>query len=352
LPASAKRKTIHDVARQARVSIKTVSRVINEEPNVTAGTRRRVLGAVAALRYHPSLSARSLAGRRSRLIALVYDNPSANYIVPVQNGAIARCRDEGFRLFVQPCDSKAPDFVNEVIALVDQARVDGLVLTAPVSESRKLIRELDRRKVPFVQIAPNDLHHPAPYTFMDDEGAAREMTEYLIDLGHRRIGFIKGHPDHHATGVRLRGYRGALERNGIRFCVGLTQPGAFNFDSGAAAARRLMTLRDPPTAIFASNDDMAAGVLMVAHELSISIPARLSVAGFDDTYIATATWPRLTTVHQPMFELAFTATDLLFKVLKKGHAPKSVRLQHRLVRRESTGTAPTRNSQDNSRRDP
>jgi LacI family transcriptional regulator len=332
-----RRAKIHDVAAAAGVAIKTVSRVLNDEPNVREETRARVLAVVKRLNYHPSLSARSLAGRRSYLIGLIYENPSVNYIVDVQHGATARCREGKFQLLMHQVTGRGEDLERDVLGLVDQTHVDGLIVTAPLSESVELIRALDRRSMPFVRIAPNDIRHRTPYADMDDEGAAREMTEYLIGLGHRRIGFIAGHPGHFASGLRLVGYRNALKAHRIAFSEGFVRQGYFVFESGMEAARQLLTMPQPPTAIFASNDDMAAGVLMAAHEMGIPVPERLSVAGFDDTYIARTVWPRLTTVHQPSYDLAYTATDLLLQALQTGVAPKPVRLGHRLVCRASTG---------------
>src|SRR5882757_9391827 len=333
------RKTIHDVAKAAGVAIKTVSRVLNDEPNVRPETRARVLAAAEMLQFQPSLSARSLAGRRSYLIGLVYENPSSNYLVDLQHGAMARCRQEKFRLFVHQCSGRGEELTRDVMGLIDQTRVDGLVVSPPLSESSHLIEALVLRNLPFVRIAPNDLKQDSPYVDMDDEGAAREMTEHLIQYGHRRIGFIIGHPNHFASSLRLRGYRAALERHQIAWDAAYVKQGYFVFESGLEAARELLTLPIPPTAVFASNDDMAAGVLLAAHELAIPVPQRLSVAGFDDTYIARIVWPRLTTVHQPSYDLAFSATDLLLQSLKNGDAVKTARLPYKLIRRESTGPA-------------
>jgi LacI family transcriptional regulator len=171
---------------------------------------------------------------------------------------------------------------------------------------------------------------------MDDVGAARDMTEYLIGLGHRRIGFIVGHPEHFASGQRLRGYKAALKAHRIPFQPELVRQGYFVFESGLEAARQLLASAHRPTAIFASNDDMAAGVLMAAHEMAIAVPSRLSVAGFDDTYVARTVWPRLTTIHQPSYDLAYTAADLLIQLLQTGVSPPPVRLPHRLMCRAST----------------
>ena len=334
------RKTIHDVARVAGVAIKTVSRVLNDEPNVREETRARVLAAVESLSYYPSLSARSLAGRRSYLIGLVYENPSANYVVDVQHGAMARCRQEKFRLFVHQCSGRDEELIRDVMGLVDQTHVDGLIVCPPLSQSAELVKALDRRKVPFVRVSPNDLDHKSAAVDMDDEAAAREMTEHLIELGHTRIGFISGHPTHYASGQRLRGYKSALKDHRLTFDAAYVKQGHFVFESGMNAGRELLTSPKPPTAIFASNDDMAAGVLMAAHELGIAVPTALSVAGFDDTYIAHIVWPRLTTVHQPSYDLAWSATDVLLNALKNGTTPKPMRLPYKLVLRESTGPVP------------
>jgi len=334
------RKTIDDVAKAAGVAIKTVSRVLNDEPNVREETRARVLAAVEALHYFPSLSARSLAGRRSYLIGLVYENPSANYIVDIQHGAMARCRQEKFRLFVHQCSGRDAELIRDVIGLVDQTHVDGLVVPAPLSQSIDLIRALDRRKLPFVRISPSAIDHRSPSVDMDDEGAAREMTEHLIELGHTRIGFITGHPTHHASALRLDGYRAALQAHRILYEPAYVKQGHFVFESGLGAGRELLALPKRPTAVFASNDDMAAGVLMAAHELGLQVPSQLSVAGYDDTYIARITWPRLTTVHQPSYDMAWSATDLLLQALKNGDGARTSRLAHRLIVREST--APVR----------
>ena len=339
-----RRAKINDVAQAAGVAIKTVSRVLNNEPNVREETRTRVLEIVKQLNYHPSLSARSLAGRRSYLIGLVYENPSANYIVDVLHGARARCREGRFQLLSHQVIGRGEEMERDVLGLVDQTHLDGLIVTAPLSESVELIKTLDRRAIPFVRIAPNEFPHQSPYADMDDAVAASEMANYLIDLGHRRIGFIIGHPDHVASGQRLRGFKTAMAAHGIEIEPELMKQGYFVFESGLEAARELLTSANPPTAIFASNDDMAAGVLMAAHELGIDVPGDLSVAGFDDTYIARTVWPRLTTVHQPTYDLAYTATNLLLAMLETGEIPQPARLAHRLVCREST--APVRTKQN------
>ena len=339
---STRRTSINDVAKAAGVAIKTVSRVLNNEPNVREETRAQVLAAVKRLNYHPSLSARSLASRRSYLVGLVYDNPSANYTIEVQRGALARCREGKFLLLLHEVAGRGDELIKDILAFANRTHLDGLIITPPLSESAELIRVLDAEGPPFVRIAPNDLKHRSPYVDIDDEGAAREMTEYLIGLGHRRIAFIIGRPGHHASGERLKGYKAALKAHRIPYAAEYVRQGDFLFDSGLDAARQLLALPKRPTAIFAANDDMAAGALMAAHEMGVAVPAQLSVAGFDDAAISRTVWPPLTTILQPTYDLSYKAAELLLQTLLDGAPSKPVRLAHRLICRASTDVAPSR----------
>jgi LacI family transcriptional regulator len=333
------RTTIDDVAAAAGVSIKTVSRVLNDEPGVRSETRGRVREAIATLRYRPSLPARSLAGKRSNLLGLVYANPSANYVFDVQNGAMARCRDAHLRLFIQSCNDLGDDTVEEILAMIDQTHVDGLVVTPPLSSDQALIDALEKRRLPFVRLAPDDVSHGGPCVMMDDEAAARQMTEHLIGLGHRRIGFVAGHPEHPSSRLRQKGYRAALDAAGLSFDQPVEQ-GYNDTASGCEAGRGLLAGADRPTAIFASNDDMAAGVVQAAHELGLDVPRDLSVAGFDDSQIASIVWPALTTIRQPAYEMAFAAAGLLIDVVRGRAAPPVTELAYTLVERGSTAPAP------------
>ena len=327
------RATINDVSKAAGVSIKTVSRVLNKEKYVSAATRAKVEAAMATLNFSPSLAARALAGRRSFQIALIYDNHSPFYIHQIQEGVWARCKEEGVRMLAQPVDVAAPDLAREIGGLIDETHVDGIILSSPVTDAAAALAELERRKIPFVRISPGTNHALTSSVFMDDAGAADDMTTHLINLGHRRIGFIVGHPNHMASDQRLFGYRRALDRVAIAFEPELVRPGQFDFASGAVAAEALLSLPSPPTAIFASNDDMAAGVLAVAHRRGLALPDDLSVAGFDDTELASAVWPPLTTIRQPTRDLAYTAAGLLFE---RRDGVEHRRLQHDLVIRQST----------------
>ena len=330
------RVSIKDVSKLAGVSIKTVSRVLNKERYVRADTQAKVEAAMLALKFSPSLAARTLGGRRSFQIALIYDNHSPFYIHQIQEGVWAQCREQGVRMLAQPADVASPTLAAEVGGLIDETHVDGIILSSPVTDAPEVLVELERRGIPFVRISPGTNHAMTSSVFMDDVQAADDMTTHLINEGHRRIGFIIGHPNHMASDQRLFGYRRALDRAGIAFEPGLVRPGQFDFASGAAAAELLLDLPEAPTAIFASNDDMAAGVLAVAHRRDIAVPEALSVAGFDDTELASAVWPPLTTIRQPTRDLAYSAAGLLFAE-ETGVVHR--RLQHELVVRGSTGRA-------------
>ncbi len=334
--ASGSRTRIQDVAAAAGVSIKTVSRVMNDEPGVRTETGVRVRAAMANLDYQPSLHARSLAGKRSRLLGLVYENPSANYVFDIQSGAMAKCREAGLRLILQSCNDLGDTLIAEVLAMAEQTHVDGLIVTPPLSGNRALIAALDARGLPFVRIAPDGMAHATPFVEMDDEAAAREMTAYLLGLGHRRIGFIAGHPDHHSSRLRAAGYRAELASRGIDPAGQPLEQGFNDYASGREAARRMLSKADRPTAVFASNDDMAAGLILAAHELGIDVPRELSVAGFDDTQLAGIVWPTLTTIHQPTREMSYAATGLLIEMITGGDPPPATRLDYRMMTRGST----------------
>jgi LacI family transcriptional regulator len=332
------RPTIKEVSRIAGVSFKTVSRVLNNEKHVSEATRQRVEAAVAQLNFRPSHAARTLAGRKSFQIALLYDNPSPYYVYHVQAGAQAACARHGYRLLHQPCDVEAADFVASVMALVDEAHLDGLIISPPVTDRLDLLDVLEERGIPYVRIAPGERRDAGKSASMDDVAAARELTEYLLGENHRRIAFIQGPQNHASSSDRFAGYRAALAAAGVDFDPALAVAGNYTFTSGLEATNKLLALASPPTAIFAGNDEMAAGALAAAHEKGLDVPGELSIAGFDDTDLARAVWPMLTTVHQPVADMATTAADLLLGDTRERHKT----LEHELKTRSSTGPAPKR----------
>ena len=332
--------TITDVARLAEVSMKTVSRVINKEPNVSEALRERVTRAAALLGYQPNISARSLAGVRSFLIGFLFGDPGGDYTHRVEVGLLDRCRGAGYHLMVEQIDAKADDVAARTSALVSQLRLDGVVLTAPITDHRDVLRVLDAARVPYVRIAPDVDSDVSPVVRIDDARAVRELTAHLLGLGHRRIGFIKGNPAYNSSQRRFNGYLAALAEADMALDPALVTQGLFNYRSGLDAAEQLLDQSQPPTAIFACNDDMAAAVVAIAHGRGIDIPGDLTVCGYDDTPLATTIWPELTTIHQPISDMARTAVDLLVRELRQrpGAPPEEtahVVLDYKLVRRQS-----------------
>jgi LacI family transcriptional regulator len=325
------RSNIRDVAARAGVAVKTVSRVLNGHPYVSADTKARVDAAMRELDFTPSIAARILSGAKSNQVALIYDNHSPYYMFQIQTGCWEFCKQKGIRLLAQPVDVADPHVGDQVRGLVSETHVDGIILSSPVTDCGPVLRALEMMEIPFVRISPGTNHALTSSVYMDDAQAADDMTTHIINLGHRRIGFIKGHPNHMGSLDRLQGYGRALDRVGITFDPGLVCDGAFDFESGVRAAQYFLDLPNCPTAIFASNDDMAAGVLAVAHDRNIDLPGELSVAGFDDTTLARTVWPPLTTIHQPMAELARTAAEILIAGGDINHR----RLAHTLIERAS-----------------
>ncbi|MEQ1547303.1 MAG: LacI family DNA-binding transcriptional regulator [Chakrabartia sp.] len=309
--------TIEDVSRAAGVSIKTVSRVVNREKYVAQATREKVERAIEALGFRPNFAARALAGHRSFQIALIYDNPSPYNAQNIQAGVRARCTEGNYRMIAQPSDADSPTVLSEICGLIDQAQLDGIILTPPFTDRSDIVAELKHRNIPYVMISPAVRDPATSCAYIDNAQAAEDMTSHLIALGHLRIGFVEGHPHYATSAQRLDGYRRALTVAAISYDADLVQPGLYNFASGSTAAEALLDLADPPTAIFASSDDMAAGVLATAHRLGKSLPRQLSVTGFDDTDLAPIIWPPLTTIHQPVRELGYAAADLLFQLPDK-----------------------------------
>ena len=345
LTTKASPPTITDVAEQAGVSIKTVSRVMNKEPGVRAQTREQVLKVVAALKYRPKLSARSLAGARSFLIGLLYYDPSAAFVGGVQQGATLRCREAGYHLVVESLHNDAPDLRQQVDRMVSALQPDGMILTPPLCDNAQVLKALRESHTPCVLISPaHDVKGMASVR-MDDAGAAEEITNLLISLGHERIAFIKGAPDQAASQLRHQGFLRAMKTHRLAVDPELVHQGEFTFASGVEAAHHLLSRRTRPSAVFASNDDMALGVLATAHRLGLAVPGELSIAGFDDSNAAGLVWPPLTTVRQPMDQMARVAVEMLI-VANRGDEPPAREqathrvLAHQLVVRGST-SAPT-----------
>ena len=308
--------TLDDVAALAEVSAKTVSRVVNEEPGVRSSTRELVQRAIEMLDYRPNLNARVLAGDRSYLIGLFCERPGG-YLMDFQAGATERCRQAGYHLMVEPWDSDSPQLARQITGLLHQLRLDGVILLPPLSDDRLICSTLRDAMIPMVRIAPREPAADSPSIGIDEYAAARRLTAHLLGLGHRRIGFILGRPGHAATDKRYRGFSDEMRSRDVPVDTTLITTGNFQFRDGEQCAIQMLRAPEPPTAIFASNDDTAAAVISVAHGLGFSLPADLSVVGFDDAPVASMVWPLLTTVRQPVAEMARIAASLIIE-----HSPR------------------------------
>lgn len=310
--------TINDVAKLAGVSIKTVSRVINNEPSVRKDTFDKVTAAIAELQYQPNAAARNLASSRSYSIGYVYDNPNAYYIIDMQNGLLDACRKQGYELLIHPTNAKSSGIVQEVLDLVERSRLAGLVLTPPFSEMPDIAKALEQHNIDYVRIisgsTPSEkLKH---CVLIDDFTAAFRITNHLLDQGHTKLAFLCGDEEHSSSGERLAGFQAALNKRGIVLPNDYIVPGSYSFESGVTGARKLLSLATPPSAIFACNDEIAAGALFCARLQQIAIPSQLAIAGFEDSPFSRQTWPPLTTAHQPNRIIASKAAELLFKAVK------------------------------------
>lgn len=319
-----RKPTIKDVAALAQVSLKTVSRVINDEPGVHARTREQVRKAIAKLGYQPDASARSVRTGQSYAIGLLYDNPNPYYVIAMQNGVLSVCRETGYGLQIHPCDASSPRLAEEIVQLVRNARLAGIVLAPPMSEQQPLVDALLAAGIRLVRIvsASSDPQDGSACVYVDDRDAAYAITEHLIQLGHQRIGFLWGGKSHGSSWGRYQGYADALRDYGIAVEPELVVEGDYSFDDGFRGARKLLALADRPTAVFGSNDEIAAGVLAAARSSGLDVPYDLSIAGFEDSPFSKQSWPALTTAKQATEDIGRQAARrLLADIREQPEAP-------------------------------
>jgi LacI family transcriptional regulator len=316
----------------------TVSRVINSEPNVREETRARVAASVKALRYSPNLAARSLASADAMHIGVLYSNPSAAYLSEFLLGSLEQSSLAGCQLVIEQCGGLESE--REAVERLAKGGIDGVILPAPLCDSEEALKAVDEAGIPAVLVASGRPAAGLSAVSINDFEAARAMTRHLLSLGHRRIAFINGHPNQTASGQRFRGYIEGMTEAGLSVGTDQVAQGYFTYRSGLEAAEKLLDAWNP-TAIFASNDDMAAATMAIAHRRGLDVPGDLAVAGFDDTPLATTVWPELTTVRQPIAEMAREAVRLLIEQIRGRRAGKPAAVMHKvlkftLIRRESS----------------
>jgi len=322
---------MHEVAKHAGVSPMTVSRALSGDAYVGADTRQRVQAAIKELGYSPNVAARNLARASSVHIGLLYNNPSAAYLNELLVGVLEQSSQAGSQIVLEKCGAR-----NERSAIERLLRdgVGGIILPPPLSDSNIALEALRDAKVPFIAVATGRPEFAGLSVRIDDLEAAAAMTRYLISLGHRDLGFIIGAPNQTVSAQRQAGFERALREAGLVVHPEWVKQGSFSYRSGLAAAEQILNSSRRPSAIFASNDDMAAAAIAVAHRLRLDVPKDLTIVGFDDTPLATTIWPALTTVRQPVAAMARKAVELLLEEIRLRRSGET--LEPLQVKRESS----------------
>lgn len=336
LRAAGVRATINDIARIARVSKKTVSRVINDSPLVTTRTREIVDQVIAELEFTPDPQARALALGRSGLVGLVYDNPSPQYVVNIQRGVLDGLAESGFQLVLQPCDRTDAAYRDRVCQFVTRHKPFGLILPPSVSEDEALIDRLRDLKVDYVRIASVDIDEPRRMIRTEDAEGSAQAARHLASLGHKRIAHVHGPKSFRSAHERRAGFERGLAEFGLTLAPELVIEGGYTFDSGLKAAERLIYGAGRPTALFAGNDEMATGAYVAARKAGLRIPEDISVVGFDDTPIAARLWPAMTTVRLPIRELGQAAARLLLSASNGASPDRTLHIRPEIVVRDSS----------------
>lgn len=331
-----------DVAQLAGVSKKTVSRVLNNEPHVQEALRVRVRKAVADLGYVPSQSARRLRGNKSYTICMIREHRNSPFANAIQFGALLACQDLDYQLSVVQIDAlnqESPEgIMSKLGSLTSTQRPDGILLVTPLSSNPNIADALDQLDLPAARVGPVEIESTGAVVQINDYQAALEVTQHLLELGHRDIGFIRGLEEQVATQERFLGFCKAMTLAGHSVNDNWVRSGDFDFASGVEAAESLLSGSTRPTAIFAANDDMAAGVIFTANRMGLKVPEDISLVGFDDSEIAECTWPGLTTVRQCFRDLGREAMEALVDSLESGNPMPSepIILPHEIIMREST----------------
>ncbi len=341
--------TIKHVAADVGVSLQTVSRVINNEPNVRPEMKSRVQASIDRLGYVPSIAAQRMGGTRSYLILALNDRArtiadwqarqGSDWVDQMLLGGMLKCAELGYRMIFELVDTHNDHVERELKAAIAAIQPDGVILTPPHSDNPLITGLLTKQNIPFAQIGSSG-GKGGIALIMGDEGAARLATRHLIDLGHRRIGFIAGAAEYLLSSWRIDGWRAEMKEAGLP-TADLLAPGDFSFESGVLATRKLLARNDQPTAIIASNDQMAVAALQVAKEQGLNVPDDLSIISFDNTPMTVFSNPALTAIDQPIAETTSRAIELIVAA-KKGHGipdgPTIV--PAKLIERRSTAPAP------------
>ena len=337
--------TIKHVAADAGVSLQTVSRVVNKDSGVRPEMIQRVQASIDKLGYVPSIAAQRMGGSRSYLILALNDRErtiadwrarqGTDWFDQMMLGGMLTCAEHGYRLIVELVDTHSDHIERELLAAIAALQPDGVILTPPHSGNPLIINLLEAQGISFARIG-SLTDGPGIRLIMDDTRAARIATEHLLELGHRRIGFIAGPDEYELSAWRVDGWRGAMDAAGLA-TDGLLVQGDFSHASGGVAASKLLALPEPPTAIIASNDQMTLATLELARERGLTVPDDLSLISFDDTPIIRLAHPPLTAIVQPIAEVTAQAVNLIIADLTNGATiPTPVTVPASMILRYST----------------
>lgn len=338
---SNKTPTINDVARAAGVSKKTVSRVINRSALLKQDTRAKVEAVIAELGYVPNPQARALALRRNFLLGLLHDNPNAQTVLNFQEGVLDAISDTEFALVVRPVDRHSPKMLEDIRHFLEQQRLYGVLILPPISENDELAALCREMGCGYVRMGSAQLDDEEHVVASNDREMVESAVDHLVETGHRRIAIIKGPDGFRSAFERYEGFMGAMKKHKLEVPTEAIGQGNYRFESGLAAAGKLLDCADRPTAIFCSNDEMAAGAFHAARQRNIDVPADLSIIGFDDSPIAAHIWPPMTTVGWPIREMGKAAALKLVAPTDEG--AQDYRFPARLVRRQSVASPPEKN---------
>ena len=324
--------TIKHVAADAQVSLQTVSRVINNEPNVRPEMKQRVQDAIDKLGYVPSIAAQRMSGSRSYLILAINDRDrtiadwqarqGVDWIDQMLLGGMLKCAEHGYRMIFELVDTHSDHVERELLGAIAALQPDGIILTPPHSDNPQIVGFLAGQDIPFVRIGSHQNGAGMPVS-MDDEGSARRATRHLIDHGHSRIGFISGSHEYNLSGWRVAGWKAEMAVANLA-TTELLAEGDFSYSSGEMAAQRLLGMTSRPTAIIASNDQMALATLEVARGMGLRVPEDLSLISFDNTPLMNFTQPPLTAVDQPIAATASKAVELIIAAQKDHEIPRTL----------------------------
>ena len=312
-----RKPTIQDVADLAGVSKKTVSRIINNSPSVNEATRDAIQSLILEIGYRPDPQARGLASKRSFLVGLITDNPTPQYVVNIQQGILDVIRQTGYELVVHPCDRKSDTFLEDALRFIEVQKLYGVILTPSVSEDENLAEVLRSAGCAYIRIASIALDMESRMIVTNDRVGGKHLANHLVGLGHKRIAWVEGRRSFRSSTERIAGFKEGLADHGISVPDHYQLRGDYTFESGIAIGADLLDLQPPPTAVFAANDEMAAGVTMAALRRNLVVPDDISIAGFDDSPISTMIWPPLTTIRQPIQAISQKAISLLINDLRE-----------------------------------